>query len=325
MTIATAPGIAAVASYVPSARLGNAELVERFGFERTFLDDKIGFVARAIAAEDEAVSDMAVRAGEALFAQGQVVPADIDAIVLVTQNPDYHLPTTANMVQARLGLRPDVLAFDVNQGCSGFVIGLAIAQGIIIAHGFRHVLLITADAYSKVMDPADRNTVPLFGDGAAATLVSAGGPGRLGAMKFGSDGNGAEQLIVRGGGSRHPGMAVAGEGALYMNGRGIFNFAVRTVPATLRECVTANGLSLEQVDVFVLHQASAYMVGAVAQALELPAERVPWLLGDVGNTVSSTIPMALERLGGPATLAGKTVALCGFGVGLSWAAAIVRF
>lgn len=325
MTTVSAPGIAAIASYVPSARLGTAELVERFGFERAFLDDKIGFTERAVAASDEAVSDMAVRAAEALFAQGVVVPTDIDALILVTQNPDYRLPTTANMVQARLGLRSDVLAFDVNQGCSGFVIGLGVAQGLILAHGFRHVLLITAEAYSKVMDPADRNTVPLFGDGAAATLVSAGGGGRVGTMRFGSDGAGAEQLIVRGGGSRNPSQPPAGEGALYMNGRGIFNFAVRAVPAVLRDCVTANGLSLEQVDYFVLHQASAYMVGAIAQALELPGDRVPWLLADVGNTVSSTIPMALERLGGPSALAGKTVALCGFGVGLSWAAAIVRF
>ncbi len=322
---ATSPGIAAVASYMPETVLTNDTLVERFGFDRDFLDNKIGVHVRHIAAPDEAVSDMAVRAAESLLARAPVPRDAIELVVLCTQNPDYRLPATANIVQNRLGLPDTTAAFDFNQGCSGYVYGLSITQSMMLAHGFSAALLLTADGYTKVMDPNDRATVPLFGDGAAATLLTVGGPGKIGHFTFGSDGAGAGDLIVRGGGSRHPAMPTTGPGALYMNGRAILKFMIKRVPADVDRCLALNGLDRDSVDTFVFHQASGHMVGSLIREMDLPPDKVPIEIADCANTVSSTLPIVLERLGGAAALAGKTVLLCGFGVGLSWGSTVVRF
>jgi len=321
----TDPGIALIASYLPETVLTNDELVARFGFDRAFLDDKIGVRERHIAGADEAVSDMAVAAAERLFAAAPVDREAVELVVLCTQNPDYRLPTTANIVQARLGLAQTVAAFDVNQGCSGYIVGLSVVRAMMIANGFRAALLLTADGYSKVMDAGDRATTPLFGDGAAATLLTADGPGKIGRFTFGSDGSGADDLIVRGGGSRNPAMPVSGPGALYMNGRAIMKFMIRRVPADVDRCLALNGLERGDVDHFVFHQASGHMVRSLIKEMDLPPEKVPIEIADCANTVSSTIPIVLERLGGAAALAGRTVLLCGFGVGLSWGSTVVRF
>ena len=321
----TAPGIAAVASYLPEAVLTNDALVERFGFDRAFLDEKIGVRERHIAAEDEAVSDMAVKAAEALFARVDMAREAVDLVVLCTQNPDYRLPATANIVQNRLGLADTTAAFDINQGCSGYVYGLAVVQSMMLAHGFSAALLLTADGYTKVMNPGDRATAPLFGDGAAATLLTAGAPGRIGRFTFGSDGAGADDLIVRGGGSRHPDMPAAGPGALYMNGRAILKFMIRRVPADVDRCLALNELERGDIDAFVFHQASGHMIASLTREMALAPDKVPVEIADCANTVSSTVPIVLERLGGAPALAGKTLLLCGFGVGLSWCSTVVRF
>ena len=321
----TAPGIAAVASYMPEKVLTNDTLVERFGFDRQFLDTKIGVRRRHVSAADEAVSDMAVKAAETLLARTGAPRSTVELLVLCTQNPDYRLPATANIVQNRLGLPDTTAAFDFNQGCSGYVYGLAIARSMMLAHGFSTALLITADAYTKVMDPGDRATAPLFGDGAAATLLTRDGPGKLGRFTFGSDGAGAGNLIVRGGGSRHPDMPTAGPGALYMNGRAIFKFMIKRVPADVDRCLALNGLGRGDVDSFLFHQASGHMVDALIREMNLPPGKAPIEIADCANTVSSTLPIVIERLGGVEALAGDTVLLCGFGVGLSWSSTVVRF
>lgn len=318
-------GIAAIAEYLPSTVLGNPELVDRFGFEPEFLSQKIGIVERHIAGKEEAVSDMAVAAGEALFSSGVAAPNDIDLVVVCTQNPDYRLPATANLVQHRLGLRTDVAAFDINQGCSGFVYGLGAVQAFMAQHQHKQALLITAEAYSKVMNPNDRATAPLFGDGAAATLIRQNGAGRIGRFVFGSDGSGAADLIVRGGGSRAPTLPAEGEGALYMNGRAIYNFMMRRIPECIKDCLAANEVAIKDIDLFVFHQASRYMLDSLGAALELERRKLVIELDKIGNTVSSTIPMTLIRLERKGGLLGKRVVICGFGVGLSWAAAMLDY
>lgn len=319
-----APGIAAIASHLPERVLGNAELVARHGFEPAFLEGKLGIKQRHIAGAEESVSDMAVAAAERLFASTGFDRGQIGLVVLCTQNPDYRLPTTADLVQDRLKLPSTTAAFDINQGCSGYIYGLAIATSMMRAHGIGAGLLITAEAYSKVMSEADRNTTPLFGDGAAATLLLPGAPGRIGRFTFGSDGSGARDLIVRAGGSRHPAMACAGEGALHMNGRAIFNFMMRRVPADVAACLAANGLCGEDIDLFVFHQASRFMLETLAREMHVDLARVPVVMEQFGNTVSSTIPMAIEKLGGIAGLAGKRLLLSGFGVGLSWGSTVLH-
>ena len=319
------PAIQAIDMYLPDNVLGNDELHERFDFAKDFLDKKLGFLERRIAAPDQGVADMATKAGQQLIESVDLDPKDIGALIVVTQNPDYKLPTTANLVQHNLGLSTTCLALDINQGCSGFVIGLATLKSLMVQHQMQSGLLLTADAYSKVMDQSDRNTIPLFGDGAAATLLSAQGNGTIGAFEFGSDGSGAQHLIVPGGGGLNPMQMPAGENALYMNGREIYNFAVRQVPSLIKRCLERNQLEIADVDLFVVHQASAFVVDALANAIGVTSEKMPFLLSDCGNTVSATLPMALHRLGGPTALAGKNILLAGFGVGLSWAATTVQF
>jgi len=319
------PGIVDIAVYLPEQVLENAELVERFGFDPDFLTQKVGIERRHIAAPDEAVSDMAVAAGEILFDRGIARRDEIDLLIVCTQNPDYCLPTTANLVQTRLGLRDDIGAFDINQGCSGYIYGLSAVNSMMMAEEMRAALLITSEAYSKVMDPNDRYTVPIFGDGAAATLVRAGGAGRIGRFSYGSDGSGAESLIVRGGGSRHPDVPRVGETALYMHGRAVYNFMIKRVPASLEECVARNGLTLDDIDYFVFHQASRFMINALIKRLALDPAKVPIAMSHTGNTVSSTLPITIDAIGGPEALRGKRLLLSGFGVGLSWGAAVVEF
>lgn len=319
------PGIAAIAPYLPEAVLTNEELVTRFGFELDFLSEKLGVLHRHVAAANEGVSDMATAAAKSLFATGIAKPADIDLVVICTQNPDYRLPATANIVQEKLGLRQNVAAFDINQGCSGFVIGLSVVRSMMLAEGMKNALLITAEAYSKIIDPGDRQTLPLFGDGAAATLIRDGGPGRFGRFVWGSDGSGAKHLIVQGGGGLHPLQVPVGDHALFMDGRAIFNFMMRRVPVCVKDCLAANGLTMDDIDFFAFHQASRYMLENLARALDVSADRVPIAIEDTGNTVSSTIPILLDSLGELDSLKGKRVLIAGFGVGLSWAATVLTF
>jgi len=319
------PGISAIASYLPEAILDNKTLEAEFDFKSDFLAGKLGIERRHIAGEDEAVSDMATKAASALFDAVPFKKEEIGILVLCTQNPDYRLPTTACLVQDRLGLRNDLAAFDINQGCSGYVYGLSTIRSMMLAEDIPHGLLITAEAYSKFIDADARDVRPLFGDGATATLISAGGLGQIGRCTFGSDGSGAEELIVRGGGSRNPDMAIAGDGSLQMNGRAIFNFMMKRVPADVRACLERNGNDIDDIDLFIFHQASRYMVESLVKSMKLPPEKVVIDLAETGNTVSSTLPLAIENLGDLQALCGKRVLLSGFGVGLSWASTIITF
>jgi 3-oxoacyl-[acyl-carrier-protein] synthase III len=325
MTNQPAPAIAAIATHLPEGVLDNDEIIRRFAFDEAFLQEKLGITRRHIAAETESVSDMAVAAAETLLARSGIDRNTIGLLVLCTQNPDYRLPTTANLVQTRLNLPTGIAAFDISQGCSGYVYGLSIVHSLMVAHRLKAGLLITSEAYSKVIDPNDRTTVPLFGDGASATLFTLDGTGTVGAFSFGSDGSGAQDLIVRAGGSRDPRGTVAGDGALHMNGRAIFNFMMRRIPADVKSCLALNQLGMADIDYFLFHQASRYMVQALARALDLPDAKVPISLAETGNTVSSSLPMLIDSLGGVSALSGKRVLLSGFGVGLSWASTVLNF
>ena len=315
-------GIRGIGTYLPERVVRNDELIERFGWDADFLERKLGIRQRHIAAPDEGAADMAVAAAENLFASRPELDRDaVDLVVLCTQNPDYGLPHSSALVQARLGLTSTTACFDVGLGCSGFVYGLAVVRSMLETLGLTNALLVTSDPYSKVIDPGDRGTSPLFGDGAAATWIADGASNTVGAFTFGTDGGGAEHLIVKGaenGGGSDP-------AHLSMNGRAIFEFMLERIPADLERCAGMNGVALEAVDLFVLHQASAYMLGYLAKRMRIAPDRVPVVLAETGNTVSSSIPFALAQLTSDGELAGRTVLLSGFGVGLSWASTIVRF
>ena len=239
-------------------------------------------------------------------------------LIVCTQNPDYGLPHTSALVQDRLGLPKETACFDVGLGCSGFVYGLAVVRGMLETLGLDNALLVTSDPYSKVIDPADRGTSPLFGDGAAATWLTREGPGgQIGEFTFGTDGSGARNLIVE--------PDAEGTRCLSMAGRSIFEFMLGTVPADVDRVTAANGIAPDDVDLFLLHQASNHMLSYLVKRMKLDPARVPIRMRDTGNLVSSSIPFLIASLARDGELAGKTTLLSGFGVGLSWASTIVRF
>ncbi len=311
--------IRAIGTYLPEQIIGNDELIERFEWDRTFLEDKLGIHQRHIAAEDEGAADMGVAAAEDLFAKAPALQReDVQILIVCTQNPDYGLPHTSALVQDRLGLPTTTACFDIGLGCSGFVYGLAVVRGMLETLGLDNALLVTSDPYSKVIDPADRGTSPLFGDGAAATWITREGAGGvIGEFSFGTDGSGARNLIVE--------PDAEGRRCLSMNGRSIFEFMLSTIPADVDRVTAANGITPDDVELFLLHQASNHMLSYLVRRMALDPARVPIRIRDTGNLVSSSIPFLIAELAREGALAGKTTLLSGFGVGLSWASTIVRF
>ncbi|MBV6287951.1 ketoacyl-ACP synthase III [Pseudomonas aegrilactucae] len=308
-------GIKSIASYVPVEGLNNYAQGAKFGKDQDFILGKIGstFLPRKDAGQE--TSDLCVEAAKALFAANPSLSLEsIDALIVVTQNGDAEgLPHTAAIVQHKLGLPTHVAAFDISLGCSGYVYGIYAMKGFMEAAGLKNGLLITADPYSKIVDPEDRNTTMLFGDAATATWMGEGAAWQLGKSSFGTDGGGAEHLKVS-------------DGVFFMNGRQVFNFALLKVPAHLRQLLEASRLGADDIDLFCIHQGSAAIVDAVARRFEEDksetAEKFVKDMVETGNTVSSSIPLLLERhvLGS----SHKRVALSGFGVGLSWGSAIIE-
>ena len=331
--------ISAIEFHLPERVLTSAGLAAEFpGWTVDKIQSKTGIEERHIAAPDEFASDLAVQAAEKLFAGG-VVRDSIDALLYCTQSPDYFLPTTACLLQNRLDLRTDIAALDFNLGCSGFIYGLGLARGLIQSVQASRVLLLTADTYSKFIHPGDRSVRTLFGDAAAATIIDASesAGGLSGPFVYGTDGRGAENLIVPAGGMRQPrredAEVVTDEAGnqrsanhLYMNGPEIFNFTLRIVPATVEALFTKSGLTMDDIDLFVFHQANQYMLEHLRKRLGVPAEKFVVSMQKCGNTVSSTIPIALKMaLESGQLKPGMKVILLGFGVGYSWGGTIVEW
>lgn len=332
--------IRAISCYTPERTLDNDELIARFsGWTAEKMERKLGIVSRPIAAPGETATDMAVEAGKRLLDSG-VIPAEkIDFLLFCTQSPDYFLPTSACLIQNRLGLSKKCGATDINLGCSGYIYGLALVKGLIEAGLAKNVLLLTSETYSKYINEDDRASRPLFGDAATATLVtdSESTEPQIGPFEFGTDGGGAELLIVPGGGHRLPADASTrkveldlrgnyrSKEQLWMSGPGIFNFAVDEVPPLVEslqnKCQTA-GLGI---DTYIFHQANRYMLDRLRELCGLENERYYSDMLYRGNTVSSSVPLAiLDAIEDGFLLPGESALLVGFGVGLSWGACRVR-
>ncbi|MGO4694452.1 3-oxoacyl-ACP synthase III family protein [Paenibacillus sp. 2TAB26] len=299
------------------------------------ITSKIGIYERHIAGPDEYASDLAIAAANQLFDKHEIKREDIDFLLYCTQSPDYYLPTTACVIQNKLSLPTSVGALDINLGCSGYIYGLSLAKGLIETGQANNVLFITAETYSKFIHPMDRSVKPLFGDGAAATLLSAG-PSQYGvqSLVFGTDGRGSNNLIVPAGGLRNPLSEanfqeetdafgnVRSKSNLYMNGPEIFNFTLNEVPASINKLLDKEGSTLEDFDFFIFHQANQHMLEYLRKKLKIDPNKFSVQFSDCGNTVSSTIPIALKReLENGKIKTGDKVMLVGFGVGYSWAAA----
>ena len=325
----------AIGYALPARAVDSAEIARWSGLDEKFIREKIGIASRRFLADGETPAQLALRACEDLLAKApQLERARVKLLVLVTQNPDFKIPHSSALLQQSLGLPNNVGCFDINLGCSGYVYALSVVKGLMLSEGVEDALLVTCDPYSRIMAPADRDTVALFGDAATATWLSSREGAEIGRLDWGTDGAGAENLIVRAGGSARPLSCLDHPDAridnpadirLHMNGRGIFSFMIERLPGTLKACLEKNGLAEGAVDYYVLHQASRFMLQTLATRLRIPADKVPMNLERVGNTVSSSIPLLLAELGEKRALRGKTVLISGFGVGLSWASNILRF
>ncbi len=302
-------GIQDISVYLPPSRQSNLSLLEQFDITEDFLVDKVGVTHRPVRGAHENTSDMALLALERLIEQSNIAREKIQVLIVVTQNPDSRLPHVSGLLHGRAGLARHCAAFDISLGCSGYVYGLSIISSFMQSNGWSAGVLITCDPYSKIIDPNDKGTVLLFGDAATATLVSDSPNFVCTSFDFGSQGDLDKALYEQ-------------DGLLHMDGRKVFNFAVQSVPQSVSTLLHKAGLNISDIDAYLFHQGSRYIVEALAKRLKLDRARVRISMASTGNTVSSSIPILLaEEIKNTTS---SCILLCGFGVGLSWASCICQ-
>lgn len=300
-------GIKAIAKYVPECKVSNLDLMDQFGIGTRFLIEKIGVLQRSIKTAEEDTSDMALKALENLLEQTGLQRETIEVLVVVTQNPDTNLPHASGLVHGKANLSPDCAAFDISLGCSGYVYALSIIQSFMLMNGMTIGVLITCDPYSKVIDPNDKGTVLLFGDASTATLIGSNPILTCDSFLFGTKGDLQGALVCHG-------------GVLSMEGREVFNFAVTTVPNHVNNLLNKAGLTKDDIDCYVFHQGSRFIVETLAKRLTIESTKVRVGIESTGNTVSSSIPLLLQGELSDSSI--RKIVLCGFGVGLSWAGCV---
>ena len=331
--------IEAIEYYLPGEPVTNTDLESKNPeWDMAKVGSKTGVYARHIASQGETAFDLGVKACEKLFASGKITPNDVGGIIFCTQSPDYVMPSNAFLIHEHFSMPSNVFAFDYNLACSGYVYGLAIAGSMLNSGFAKNILLINGDTYSRFINPGDRSTKSLFGDAASVSLLSADPAGELVDVILQSSGKDYKSFYVPAGGCRIPfSQKTAKEekdesgnvrslNDIYMNGFGVWKFIAETVPAQIKELLKRNDLSKDNIDCFVFHQASKLTLDSLINALKLDEEKVYMNMGKVGNTVSASIPIALKDAWDEGKIKrGDRVLLSGFGVGLSWASAIVKF
>jgi len=329
--------IEAIACAVPDLIQTADDIAAMTGADPDFVADKVGLRSRHILAPGQTGISLAVDACRRLMQSNPALQAqEVDLLVCVTQNPDRRIPHNAPGIAHELGLPTSVASFDISLGCSGYVYGLEIVQGFLDRAGLKSAILVTCDPYSRIMAREDRDTNCIFGDAATATWIKTdGGRSQTLATDFGTDGAGGDAIEVPASGASRPLVSLLGEGQvavydrdslrLHMRGRAVFNFVMSRVPASMEACLRKAGRQLDDIDWFALHQGSTYMLDALARRAGIPFDKLLKNMDRYGNTVSSTIPLLLAELDDRGELAGRTILLSGFGVGLSWASAVIRF
>lgn len=327
--------IKAIAYALPAKVVTNDDLVQDFPeWTAEKVVDKLGVKQRHVVSETETAADLATQAAENLFKENPNIQRDaIDFVLLCTQSPDYFLPTSACIIQHRLGLPTNIGALDFNLGCSGFVYGLSLAKGLVLGGIAKNVLLLTSETYNKHIHPKDKSNRTIFGDAAAACLVSNEGWAEIGNFSLGTDGSGAENLMVKTGGMRYKEKAndltfdendnPASSDYLYMNGSEILSFTLEAVPLLVADTLQKNSMQQADIDLFVFHQANKYILNFLRKKIKIEEEKFYSYIENVGNTVSSTIPIALYEATKENKLTGN-ILLAGFGVGYSWGGVILK-
>ncbi|MBF6597933.1 MAG: ketoacyl-ACP synthase III [Fermentimonas sp.] len=327
--------IKAISYALPDKQLTNEELVGEFPeWSVDKIANKVGINKRFVVEENETSADLAVKAAEKLFEDNsEIDKSSIDFVLFCTQSPDYFLPTSACVIQDRLGLPTSCGALDFNLGCSGYVYGLSLAKGLIFGGIANNVLLLTGETYSKFMHQKDKGNRTIFGDAGSATLISKEGFAEIGNFSLGTDGKGAENLMVKSGGMRfreqfndlqfeENGNPLSSD-HLFMNGSEIFNFTIDAVPPLIEDTLLKNGLTREDVDGYVFHQANKFMINFLRKKLKIKPDIFHMYMSEVGNTVSNTIPIVLSEKLKEKALKGS-ILLAGFGVGYSWGGCVVK-
>jgi len=319
---------------LPEKVLTNKELSERFPeWTADAIENKLGIVKRHVVNENETSKDLALRAGQKILTEED--KGSIDFLILCTQSPDYLLPTTACILQHELGLRDNIGALDINLGCSGYVYGLGLCKGLIEANIAKKILFITSETYSRFINKQDKSVLTLFGDAAAATIIECSEINQIFDFVFGTDGKGAPNLIVPNGGQRNKFDANAKEiedrggirtnNDLYMNGTEILFFTLKRIPVLVRNILDKHHLTMADIDYFIFHQANKFMLDFIKNKIKIPDEKFCINMQNVGNTVSSTIPIALKDcLDNKTVKYGDWVLLAGFGVGYSWGGTVIK-
>ncbi|MCK4921645.1 MAG: ketoacyl-ACP synthase III [Bacteroidales bacterium] len=296
-------GIREIASYIPEQRISNLDRMDRFETNEEFILEKIGIEEVSIKAKDEDTSDMAVKAYNNLEKKISINKSEVQVLILITQNPDSNIPHTSSVVHKKLELPESCAAFDISLGCSGFVYGLSIIQSFMESNNFKKGLLFTCDPYSKVINEDDKNTSFLFGDAATVTLITDDPVYISGKFTFGTIGKEGHNLNCD-------------NNILFMNGRSIFNFAARYIPQDVKVLLEKNKWELDKVDKIIFHQGSKFILDTLIRRIGIPEEKVINDILNYGNTVSSSIPIILEKIIGD--IKNKCILISGFGVGLSW-------
>lgn len=302
-------GIKQIASYLSDKKKSNYDKKDKFELDDDFIENKIGVKFHTVKDDNEKTSDLCVKAFQNLLKKEHIDKVKIDCCIVVTQNPDFNIPHTSAIVHGKLGLSNDCACFDISLGCSGYVYGLSNIISFMQMNGLKNGLLFTADPYSEIVDENDKNTSLIFGDGATVTYISDEPYLTLQDASFGTSGADFEELICK-------------NNKLYMNGRAIFSFTATAVPKHISELLKKNSLENDDVDKYILHQGSKYVVDTIRKRLKVEEHKVPFDIQEYGNTVSSSIPIILEKE--MLKKENNVFVLSGFGVGLSWASAILK-
>lgn len=325
-----------VAISLPALTQTAAEVSAMTGASVDFIIAKVGVSQRHILGPSETGLSLSVEACAKLIERHDGLRDAVDLLVVVTQNPDRRIPHNAPQLAHRLGLRETTASFDLSLGCSGYVIGLQVVEGFLAVTGRDHALLVTCDPYSRIIAAEDRDTNCVFGDAATATwIASKGSRSCILASDHSSHGDGADAIAIEAGGASAPFVSLSRpQGAasyersqlrLTMKGRDVFNFVLSNVPSSIERCLKSANLTIEDIDIFALHQGSAYMLRCLAKQAHIPEEKLYINMHKYANTVSSSIPLVLHDLEAEGRLDGSLLLLSGFGVGLSIATAIVEF
>ena len=319
--------ISGVGAYAPAGRRTNQDLAERLGVTEADIVKLTGIRERRLAAPDEATSDMAFCAAQAAMENAQVDPSEVDGLLVATATSDYITPSTANLLQHRLGLRP-VPAYDLNAGCTGSLYALITAAGLISAGLFRTVLVVGAELVTRIVNDQDSETALVFGDGAGALVLQNGEDARQGfrllAHTWASDGSKADVIKVPAGGSREPATSQTvkeNQHYLQMNGGSVYRFAVRKLPALVTDVLEQAGRSLDDLKLLIPHQANWRIIDSASRKLSLSQDRVMVNIDAYGNTSSASVLLALNEVCRDRRVApGDTLVMAAFGAGLTWAA-----